>query len=757
MSAPRATETMLEAARQYARRGFSLLPVGPDKKPLVEWAPYQTEPAHMDQVELWWGSEWPTAGIGLVTGAVSGFVVLDADGPDAEAALTELAGAIRTWRAKTARGQHVFFRHPGGGARIGNRAGLRPKLDVRGDGGYVVLPPSRHPTGVRYTWITGPDEAPLASLPPGLLAVLTTPPATNGAAGAHDGDGVVGEGRRNERLYRLGRSFVANRMSPSAIENALLEENRTHCQPPLPEAEVRQIASHVVKQPDRPDFERPTRDEDPRPEIDTGNLGLAEMAAAAWAAIEGANAPPRVFLYAGALAWLVAGDAGVPTVQVMTLDHVRHRLAEVATFIRWTAAGRRRAPEKKPAFPPVALAADLLAVPRGTIPLLARVVHAPVFSRDGRLLMSPGYDVVSGLYLAPPADLALPEVPPAPSAGDIVAARELLCRELLHDFPFVGDSDLAHAIAWLLTPLLRELVVGCVPLIVVSKPTPRTGAGLLAKIVSIVHTGSPIAAATSSQDEEEMRKRLTSFLISSPPMILLDNLRGRLDSPTLAAILTTPIWEDRVLGRSQIVRLAVRSTFVITGNNVTLSNEMAGRAVLIRLDPKVEDPSTRTGFRHPHLEAWATDNRRRLLGAGLVLGQAWIAAGRPMADVTFGGFAEWAAVLGGVLQVAGIPGFLGNRREYIEKADEEGAHVRGFLADWWDSHRDAPVLVKGLIELARGHPLPIASKTDQGTLVRLGQFIQSLEDRQYDLGGGLRVTVRRAGEFRRAVRWRLGV
>jgi hypothetical protein len=148
--------------------------------------------------------------------------------------------------------------------------------------------------------------------------------------------------------------------------------------------------------------------------------------------------------------------------------------------------------------------------------------------------------------------------------------------------------------------------------------------------------------------------------------------------------------------------------------------------VLIRLDPKVEDPSTRTGFRHTDLETWAVAHRGRLLWSALVFGQAWIAAGRPMATAAFGGFTEWASVLGGAMEIAGISGFLLNRRTLFDQADEESAHVRAFLADWWKEHEDAPVLVKALIELAKGHPLPIASRSEQGTLIRLGQLVKSL-------------------------------
>jgi hypothetical protein len=493
-----------------------------------------------------------------------------------------------------------------------------------------------------------------------------------------------------------------------------------------------------------------------RPEIDTGNLGLDAMAAAAWSAIEAANEPARLYRYGTALAWLVADAAGKPQIEMLDQDHVRHHLAEVAAFIRWTPGARGRGPECKPAFPPVALAADMLAVhAHANLPRLHRLVRVPVFTADGRLLTDPGYDRASGLYFAPPSGLSIPAVPERPTAGEIAEARTWLLEELLGDFPFVSDADRTHAVAMLVTPILRELVVGDVPLFVVSKPTPRTGAGLLTRVVSIIADGAPAAPKTISRNEEEMRKRLTSFLLASPGLVLLDNLHGRLDSAALAAILTCGgTWDDRLLGRTQTVSVPVRATFVLTGNNPALSNEIAGRAVLIRLDPKVEDPSTRTGFRHPRLDAWAVEHRGRVLWSALTLGQAWIAAGRPHAATAFGGFEAWAGVLSGVAEVAGLPDFLGNRRVLFEEADEENAQIRGFLADWWDKHGDSRVSVKTLLEIAKEHELPIDAKSDLGMLTRLGRIVRSLRERRFVLSDAA-VVVRQAGIVKGTPLWQL--
>jgi len=289
-----------------------------------------------ERIHRWW-AEFPHANIGIPTGLTR--TVIDVDPTHGGRETMERLLAVHGPLSPTPRvftgggGLHILFA-PVAGLR--NSAGaIGPGVDVRGEGGYVVAPPSRHVSGDVYN--DDPDaalfEVPLTIMPDWLVALAMTPgsSANGGPPGGRE-DGGIPEGWRNDHLFRLGRSLVAKGLSAAAVEAALLAENRARCQPPLPEPEVRKIAAHVMSQPDRPNFARPAGDDDPRPKIDTGNLGLDEMAAAAWAAIEGANAPPHLFLYAGALAWLVVGDAGLPTVQLMNLDHIRHRLAEVATL-----------------------------------------------------------------------------------------------------------------------------------------------------------------------------------------------------------------------------------------------------------------------------------------------------------------------------------------------------------------------------------------------------------------------------------------
>jgi hypothetical protein len=131
-------------------------------------------------IEAWWRST-PTANLGLVTGDRSGLDVLDVDprhgGDEALASLEAEHGPLPpTLEAATGSGgRHLFFLHHEGLSCAQGRP--RKGLDVKADGGYVAAPPSIHPSGRRYRWLSGrgPGEAALAEWPAWLLALLATP------------------------------------------------------------------------------------------------------------------------------------------------------------------------------------------------------------------------------------------------------------------------------------------------------------------------------------------------------------------------------------------------------------------------------------------------------------------------------------------------------------------------------------------------------------------------------------------------------
>lgn len=242
-----------EAAHGYAARGWSVVPVEPrGKKPIVAWREFQQRIAERAEIDRWFRHR-PDANVAIVTGRLSGLVVVDVDprhgGSDSLASFEAAHGALEpTVEAATGGGgRHLYFRHPG--TTTPNRAGLRPGIDVRGDGGCVVAPPSIHPSGRRYAWIGGraPGEVPLASLPVALWGD-DGPPRPVGHAPSHwhrlIHEGIP-EGRRNDTVASLTGHLLQRGVDPPVALELMLAWNRTHCRPPLADDEVAAVVASI--------------------------------------------------------------------------------------------------------------------------------------------------------------------------------------------------------------------------------------------------------------------------------------------------------------------------------------------------------------------------------------------------------------------------------------------------------------------------------------------------------------------------------
>jgi hypothetical protein len=138
----------LEAALEYYEMGLSVIPLKKDKRPLISWLPYQQKRASTDEIREWW-NKYPQANVGIVTGAISDIIVLDCDSQEAIDSFRSRYKGL-TPVAKTPRGMHFYFKYEEGirnTVKIGNL-----DMDLRGEGGYVVAPPSINGDGKKYTW-----------------------------------------------------------------------------------------------------------------------------------------------------------------------------------------------------------------------------------------------------------------------------------------------------------------------------------------------------------------------------------------------------------------------------------------------------------------------------------------------------------------------------------------------------------------------------------------------------------------------------
>jgi hypothetical protein len=485
-------------------------------------------------------------------------------------------------------------------------------------------------------------------------------------------------------------------------------------------------------------------------------MELRTVTGHAWNAVLAANEPPFLFRYSGMPARIEHNDDQSPVARLLTEDRLRHVLARVADWYKWVKV--QDAFEKRPALPPMHVVRDMLAAPEHPLPQLSAIIEAPALAPDGSLHDQAGYHAAGQTYLALASGFVPPAVAERPTRDDIARARSLIVDELLGDFPFIDDAERAHAIALLILPFVRGLIDGPTPLHLIEKPSPGTGASLLADVLTYPALGRPSPAMTEGRDEEEWRKRITARLVGGVSVILIDNLRARLDSAAVASAITSTVWTDRILGRSENALIPVRCAWVATGNNPALSSEITRRTIRIRLNAQTDRPWLRTSFRHPDLRSWAREQRGELVWAVLTLARAWIAEGQPApACPTLGMFEGWTRVIGGVLMTAGIPGFLSNLTEFYDESDTEGAEIRAFLSAWWERKQAGTISVADLypIAVAPDSTLPLGTGAEQAQKTRLGRMLRTLKDRHYQLDDNLTVCVRAAGTFRRATVWRL--
>jgi len=257
---------------RMAARGFRLFPVAiRSKRPLIgEWPERATSDAERLHA---WKQEYSGCNWGLTCGCDSGVFVLDVDGDEGAASLRGLVKDHgREWTdtlsAKTARGFHLYFRYPTDAVVRNSASKLAPGLDVRGDGGYVLVPPSVHPSGAIYRWAGSCEDTEILPAPAWLLEMLTAPAQRMGRTSAVGGD-IIPEGQRNATLTKLAGAMRRQGTTPQAIEAALLAENVARCLPQLPEAEVREITRSISRyapapKPQNPELESAALLEDTR-------------------------------------------------------------------------------------------------------------------------------------------------------------------------------------------------------------------------------------------------------------------------------------------------------------------------------------------------------------------------------------------------------------------------------------------------------------------------------------------------------------
>lgn len=482
----------------------------------------------------------------------------------------------------------------------------------------------------------------------------------------------------------------------------------------MPQADISDVSAWIAMGADRETLERavsailpwePPKPPPDMPLIFVTDRFLREKVADTIAAVEKANNPPRIFQRSGNIVRIVHDDFGTPYIETLTENACRGFLDRAACYVNLNDKGKM----VPLSAPPLNIVRDYMSLPdRSNLPGLLNIIEIPVLRSDGTIVTQPGYDKASRLYYEPAVGLNIPTVSDNPSQKELETAVALI-QEPLIDFPFDSEASKTNALAVLITPVCRPMITGLVPLCLLDKPQPGTGAGLLSDVIASIATGRQAAMMAPPRTDEECEKRLGSILLQGQTIITIDNVEGYLYFASLAMLLTAQYFTTRILGLSKMVRLPNRGTYIVTGNNVKLGGDMARRCYLSRMDarearPWMRDPKS---FKYQRLIKWVKENRGDLLAAILTMVRAWIVAEKPIPEglPPLGGYEDWTDTIGSILAHAGFSGFLGNLEFMYQQADIETPQWEGFLAAWQEKFGEEAVTTDQVVTSINEHDI----------------------------------------------------
>lgn len=244
-------KNLLEQALAYSRLNWSVIPIKPgEKRPLVKWEKYQHERADIDLIKSWW-TFYPYANIGIVTGQVSGIIVVDIDSLEGHRAYIALFGKIHcTVQQNTGNGCHLIFKHPGN-QEYRTIPRIYTDIDIKADGGYILVPPSIHPNGSQYRWVVSPHLSNLSKLPEKILSRLQTSPKSSvGKSQNPNGwmqEALLGvkQGQRNNTCAKLAGYYLRLFIGDIQETERVLSNWNKRNEPPLDASEIIRVIDSV--------------------------------------------------------------------------------------------------------------------------------------------------------------------------------------------------------------------------------------------------------------------------------------------------------------------------------------------------------------------------------------------------------------------------------------------------------------------------------------------------------------------------------
>ncbi|HEY4159593.1 MAG TPA: bifunctional DNA primase/polymerase, partial [Polyangiaceae bacterium] len=763
-----ATRTAAPDAHTLAEMGLSPIRIAKRDKPPIDTG-WQSAPIDAEAVDAWLAQG---GNVGLRMGEQPGgtrLVALDEDEPGSLVRAEATLGALPlTLTARTGSGgQHRIFEWPDGRELPKGRVRALEGIDVRSQGGQIVVAPSVHPNGKPYEWTaielpaTLPDawcDALLAGRParakalPRASVSATAPARVDDPivravyphyAPKHSGrHGIVRPlaaylARRGKDDDYIASVFMAlpSDTKPARVAQALeaAQQARRGEETPGWKALCERLGEDTAREIER--AAKDPREPEGFPGIWSQWWARAYTLPNGWAVRKASNdaaptptpapsEPPPSTGGRDPEVDHVIEHLATPAVnvyqrggQLVTITRDAHVDGGIvrpvgAPTIRALVPARLKEIIRMTAGQRQAqLASEVVA--RGEwagIRPLDAIVSYPVMRRDGTLLMSSGYDAATRTL----AEIAISvDVPDAPTQADARAGLAMLA-DLVCDFPF---ADAAHRSAWLalvLTIVARPAIDGPTPMLLLDANQRGAGKTMLADVAALITTGASAPRRTAPETAEEWRKVIFAMLLAGDPICLIDNVTRMLVSAALDAMLTGTTYQDRVLGVSEQRTVAVRTVMIASANNCRISTDLVRRSLHCRLESDSETPADRRNaddspyeYRYPDLLTHVREHRAELLAAALTVLRAYAVAGQtPVQARAMGSYPAWCRVVRDALVWAGGADPVTTQDELRESSDVERDELRDLLTAWHAVLGEQAVTTRELLAVARGGPVP---------------------------------------------------
>lgn len=390
----------------------------------------------------------------------------------------------------------------------------------------------------------------------------------------------------------------------------------------------------------------------------------------------------------------------------VTAYRVMELAEQAARWVKWSKDAETGQWVVEDSTPSRRVVQTLLDRQRWPMPSLHGIVETPFVRMDGTIAAhdGTGFDASTGYFCALPRGLEL-DVPDHPRFEDAEAAMGLLL-ELLADFPFEHAHHRSCTLAALLTLVSRPAIAGPVPMFIITSSTPGSGKTLLVQVLHEVAYGRGVHPTAFPEREDELEKRITSTLMAGHNTACWDNVDGTFGSAAIDALLTSTRWMGRELGRSHMVTVPARTIWFATGNNMRIKGDLARRVVPVRLEPGVERPEDRTGFRTPRIVEHVREHRGLYLSCVLTMIRAYLLDTTEVerrALPGYGSFEDWSALIRGCMVWLGQPDPLDAARAWAEESDEKRELYLALAAAWWDVVGSSPVRLADLPHMAEAN------------------------------------------------------